>query len=83
MPTPLFDTRSDAHRLCWRSANNTHAWLVTPMPDATTTQNHITSSPKTPAAPLHLNSRHTDAAKFTLLPIEYATRKSELTGKSP
>jgi hypothetical protein len=83
MPTPFFDTRSDARHLCWHSADSTHAWPVTPIAVATTRQNTIISSGKTPAAPLRTNSRDADAAKSTVLPIDSATRSSEPAAKSP
>ena len=83
MPIPFFDTRTDAHHLCWHSADSAHASPVTPITGATTTQNHITSFRTTRAAPFRINSRDADAAKSTVLPIESGRRTSEAPAKSP
>src|SRR5215475_8392930 len=50
---------------------------------AMTTQKHITSSPKTPAAPSSLNAHGTDPAQRVALATASTTPKIEPTLKSP
>jgi hypothetical protein len=79
----MFHAPSDAHPQCWYPADSLHTSLATQTPRAMTTQKHITSSRKTPAAPLPLNLHGTDPAKRVALATASTTPKIEPTLKSP
>jgi hypothetical protein len=78
----MFHTPNDAHPPCWYPADSLHSSLATQTARAMTTQKHITSSRKTPAAPLPLNAHGTDPAKRVALPTPSTTPKFEPTLKT-
>jgi hypothetical protein len=79
----MFHTPSDAHPPCWSPADALHNSLATQTARAMTTQKHITSSRKTPAAPFPLDAPGTDPAKRLALVTASTTPKIEPTLKSP
>jgi hypothetical protein len=79
----MFHTPSHAHPPCWYPADSLPTSLATQTAQAMTTQKHITSSRKTPAALLPLNLHGTDPAKRVALATASTTPKIEPTLKSP
>jgi len=79
----MFHTPSDAHPPCWYPADSLHTSLATQSSSGNDNSKHITSSPKTPAAPSSLNAHGTDPAQRVALATASTTPKIEPTLKSP
>ena len=83
MPTPVFDTHRNTHRLCWLLPDSAAACLATPECCAITTKRYKTSSLKTLAARSCFNLRAAYVAKRGSLPLRVITGAPELVAKSP
>ena len=82
MPTPVFDTHGNTHRLSWLLPDRAAACLATPDWCAITTKRHKISSLSTPAARSCFNLRSAYVAKQLSLPLRVITGAPELVAKS-